>query len=103
MNDGGLGEEELRAWVGELETRGDCGPVAEGGGAFLGMDREGTAVYFCHERGRETVLDRRLLRKLKRQGAGYVVYADGCTLGEDELRELRITFRKVARDLKAGK
>ena len=69
----------------------------------LGLDKEGTAVYFCHERGRETVLDRRLLRKLKRKGAGYVVYADGCTLGEDELRELRITFRKVARDLKARK
>ena len=100
---GELSAEELREWVWELETRGNCGPVAkaeEGGGKyFLGM-AEGRAVYFCHEWGRETVLDGELLQSFGPRAKGCVVYAHACLLEEEELRELDIAFRKVPRDLR---
>jgi len=100
---GELSEEELREWVWELETRENCGPVAkveEGGEKyFLGM-AEGRAVYFCHERGREMVLDGELLQSFGPKAKGCVVYAHACLLEEEELREMDIAFRKVPRDLR---
>ncbi|MBR6022448.1 MAG: hypothetical protein IK066_08535, partial [Kiritimatiellae bacterium] len=103
LNDGELSEEELRAWVWEKETRGDAGgPPALRQGEhryFLG-EAEGRAVFFCHERGREVVLDGELVRALGAKAGGSVVYADACWLEEDELRERDIAFRKVPRDLK---
>lgn len=83
--------------------RGDAGgPPALRQGEhryFLG-EAEGRAVFFCHERGREVVLDGELVRALGAKAGGSVVYADACWLEEDELRERDIAFRKVPRDLK---
>ena len=65
---------------------------------FLGV-YEGTAYYFCYERGRTVALDRTLLRSIRAKAESFVVYADVCRLPEDTLRSRRITFKKIPRDI----
>ncbi len=60
---------------------------------------DGTAYYFCYEPGRAVALNRALLRKIGTKAEAYVVYADRCLLDEATLRRLRITFKKIPRDI----
>ena len=60
---------------------------------------DGTAYYFCYEPGRAVALNRALLRKIGTKAEAYVIYADRCLLDEATLRRLRITFKKIPRDI----
>ena len=67
-------------------------------GYLLGV-ADGTAYYFCYEPGRAVALNRALLRKIGTKAEAYVIYADRCLLDEATLRKLRITFKKIPRDI----
>jgi adenine-specific DNA-methyltransferase len=60
---------------------------------------DGTAYYFCYEKGSAVKLNRALLRKLKTKAERYVVYADICLLDDSELEKYNITFKKIPRDI----
>ena len=60
---------------------------------------DGTAYYFCYEKGTAVKLNRALLRKLKTKAERYVIYADICLLDDSELEKYNITFKKIPRDI----
>ncbi|MBR4615308.1 MAG: site-specific DNA-methyltransferase, partial [Kiritimatiellae bacterium] len=60
---------------------------------------DGTAYYFCYEKGKAVKLNRALLRKLKTKAERYVIYADICLLDDSELAKYNITFKKIPRDI----
>ena len=57
------------------------------------------AYYFYYERDAITTLNRDFLRTVKTKADGYVIYADLCTLSEEELERHHITFKKIPRDI----
>ena len=111
MVDGNLHEElpveRIREYVWHMETRG-MGNA--GNGKMLSLTSvahdpyllgvaDGTAYYFCYEKGTEVTLNRALLGKLKTRAERYVVYADVCLLDEAELEKFGIAFKKIPRDI----
>ncbi len=90
--------EKLREYVWWTETRTEYGK-ADSKEPYLLGSHDGTAYYFCYERGRTVALNRALLRKIKAKEESYVVFADTCLLDEATLRRLRITFKKIPRDV----
>jgi adenine-specific DNA-methyltransferase len=119
--------EKIREYVWYMETRGagkccQCGNVANtnsndqlGNGVIgtgntdsIGNNKtdpyllgvvDGTAYYFCYEKGSTVKLSRALLRKLKTKAERYVIYADICLLDDSELEKYNITFKKIPRDI----
>lgn len=90
--------ERIREYVWWTETRQAPGAADPEEPYLLGV-KDGTAYYFCYERGRAVALNRALLRKLRTKAESYVVFADTCLLDEAALRRLRIAFKKIPRDI----
>ena len=108
--------EKIREYVWYMETRGarrpekpdnpdnpekpmkPDNPENPGEPYLLGV-ADGTAYYFCYERGKVVKLNRALLRKLKTKAERYVIYADICLLDDSELEKYNITFKKIPRDI----
>lgn len=99
--------EKIRECVWYMETRGASrpekpekpdNPENPGEPYLLGV-ADGTAYYFCYERGKVVKLNRALLRKLKTKADRYVIYADICLLDDSELEKYNITFKKIPRDI----
>ena len=93
-----LSVETLREYVWWTETHAQYGNADPKDPYLLGS-HNGTAYYFCYERGRTVALNRALLRKIKAKAESYVVFADTCLLDEATLQRLRITFKKIPRDI----
>ena len=110
--------EKIREYVWYTETRGaggsrSCATAAEtaalhadtvncvppGNDPYLLGVADGTAYYFCYEKGKAVKLNRALLRKLKTKAERYVIYADICLLDDSELEKYNITFKKIPRDI----
>jgi len=96
--------EKIREYVWYMETRGARRPEKPDnsenpGEPYLLGVADGTAYYFCYERGKVVKLNRALLRKLKTKAERYVVYADICLLDDTELEKYNITFKKIPRDI----
>ena len=67
---------------------------------YLGNAFE-TAYYFYYERDAITILNHETLRQIVKQRAEqYIIYADTCTLTEDEMNRLGVVFKKIPRDIK---
>lgn len=90
--------EMLREYVWWTETHAEYGKADPKDPYLLGS-HNGTAYYFCYERGRTVALNRALLRRIKAKAESYVVFADTCLLDEATLRRLHITFKKIPRDI----
>ena len=97
--------EKIREYVWYMKTRGVGNVasvhsnVANGADPYLLGVADGTAYYFCYEKGSAVKLNRALLRKLKTKAERYVVYADICLLDDSELEKYNITFKKIPRDI----
>ena len=65
---------------------------------FLG-EYESTAYYFVYEKNAVTSLDRDFLKTIQTKSERYVIYADKCTLSDEQLEQCHITFRKIPRDI----
>ena len=46
-----------------------------------------------------TTLDYDFLSTVKTKAAGYIIYADLCTISDEELKKWNITFKKIPRDI----
>ncbi len=103
---------EIAAVAGRPPYRADTGragiplPAADaqervppGNDPYLLGVADGTAYYFCYEKGKAVKLNRALLRKLKTKAERYVIYADICLLDDSELAKYNITFKKIPRDI----
>lgn len=93
-----IGLEEIRKYVYFTETRQTAEPIRPEEPAYLGKWMD-TVYYFHYARNAATTLNWDFLAKVRTKGESYVMYADRCTLSEEELQKYHITFKKIPRDI----
>lgn len=102
MNGDNLNEEvgidKIREYVFFTETKCRLPEAHMDEPYYLG-EHANNAYYFYYERDAITTLNRDFLRTVKTKADGYVIYADLCTLSEEELERHHITFKKIPRDI----
>ena len=103
LSDGNLneevGESKIREYIWYTETKeAMTDVVAEGEPSCLGTCRD-TAYYFYYKKEEITTLDYDFLSTVKTKAAGYIIYADLCTISDEELKKWNITFKKIPRDI----
>ena len=103
LSDGNLneevGESKIREYIWYTETKeAMTNVVAEGEPSCLGTCRD-TAYYFYYKKDEITTLDYDFLSTVKTKAAGYIIYADLCTISDEELKQWNITFKKIPRDI----
>ena len=91
--------EDIRAYVFYSETRESLIPRSGPDPYFLGF-HDNAAYYFCYKPDQRTVLSHSLIREFRHRAEQYVIYADICTLSEEEMNRWNITFKKIPRDIK---
>lgn len=95
-----VGTDKIREYVWFMETKE---PYANGEKVnpnpyFLGRSNS-TDYYFFYEVDRVTTLDYSILATITQKADGYVIYADLCTIPEDQLQHMGIIFKKIPRDI----
>ena len=102
MNGDNLNEEvgidKIREYVFFTETKCRLPEVREDEPYYLG-EHANNAYYFYYEKDAVTTLNRDFLHTVKTKADGYVIYADLCTLSEEERERHHITFKKIPRDI----
>lgn len=93
-----IGMEEIRKYVYFTETREPLEPYRSEEPCYMGV-HYGTAYYFNYAKDRFTTLNREFLHTVKTRAEAYVIYADRCTLSQQELEKWHITFKKIPRDI----
>jgi adenine-specific DNA-methyltransferase len=88
----------IREYVYFMETKTPLQENSEKEPYLLGVHRQ-AAYYFVFEPHSVTVLDDEMLSSIQTHAKEYVVYADRCALGQDEMARLHITFKKIPRDI----
>ena len=81
-----------------METKTPYATPAGDNPYYLGKHNS-TGYYFYYEPQRVTVLDYAFLATIKEKADGTVIYADRCSIGEDKLAQMGITFKKIPRDI----
>ena len=90
--------EIIREYIWFMETKTPYAPLSSGNPYYLGKHNS-TGYYFYYEPQRVTVLDYAFLATIKEKADGTVIYADRCSIGEDKLAQMGITFKKIPRDI----
>ena len=97
--------EKIREYIWFMETRTSFNAEfgirnAESGGNpyYLGIHNH-TGYYFYYEPQRVTVLDYAFLSTIAEKADGTVIYADRCSISEDKLAKMGVTFKKIPRDI----
>ena len=90
--------EKIREYIWFMETKQPYAPPSGGNPYYLGQHNN-TGYYFYYEPQRVTVLDYAFLSTITEKADGTVIYADRCSIGEDKLAQMGITFKKIPRDI----
>ena len=90
--------EKIREYIWFMETKTPYAPLSSGNPYYLGKHNS-TGYYFYYEPQRVTVLDYAFLATIKEKADGTVIYADRCSIGQDKLAQMGITFKKIPRDI----
>lgn len=93
-----VGTEKIREYVWYMETKSPLVEVGNENPYYLGESR-GTDYYFYYERERLTTLNHQFLATIKDRAESYLIYADLCTIPDEELKQYNITFKKIPRDI----
>lgn len=93
-----IGEDEIRKYVYFTETKQTLAPRKADEPYYLGTHID-NAYYFYYEKEQITTLNNEFLNTIKTKAGAYVIYADLCTLSNNELEKYRITFKKIPRDI----
>ena len=93
-----IGEDEIRKYVYFTETKQTLAPHKADEPYYLGTYID-NAYYFYYEKEQITTLNNEFLNTIKTKAGAYVIYADLCTLSNNELEKYRITFKKIPRDI----
>ena len=105
LDDGNLNEaigvDKIREYIYFTETQQSITAKPPKGNEFLLGEAFGTLYYFYYEKDKLTTLSQETLRKIvKKKAEQYVIYADVCTLTEEEMSMLNVIFKKIPRDIK---
>lgn len=90
--------EKIREYVWFMETKQPYAPPSGGNPYYLGKHNS-TGYYFYYEPQRVTVLDYAFLSTITEKADGTVIYADRCSISEDKLAKMGVTFKKIPRDI----
>ena len=90
--------EKIREYIWFMETKQPYAPPSGGNSYYLGKHNS-TGYYFYYEPQRVTVLDYAFLSTIMEKADGTVIYADRCSISEDKLAKMGITFKKIPRDI----
>ena len=94
-----VGEAKIRDYIWYTETKEPMmDSVSTDEPYCLGTSRD-TAYYFYYKKDEITTLDYGFLSTVKTKAAGYIIYADLCTISDEELKKWNITFKKIPRDI----
>ena len=95
-----VGEDKIREYIFFSDTQQPLQERTPENKYFLGNAFE-TAYYFYYERDAMTILNHETLRQIvTKRAEQYIIYADTCTLTEDEMNRLGVVFKKIPRDIK---
>lgn len=102
LPDGNLNEEvdtdKIREYIWYTETKMPFVAVATDNPYYLGKHNY-IGYYFYYEKERLTTLNYEWLATISEKADGYLIYADLCTIPDDELKNYNITFKKIPRDI----
>ena len=90
--------EKIREYIWFMETKQPYAPPSGGNLYYLGKHNS-TGYYFYYEPQRVTVLDYAFLSTITEKADGTVIYADRCSISEDKLAKMGVTFKKIPRDI----
>ena len=90
--------EKIREYIWFMETKQPYAPPSGGNPYYLGKHNS-TGYYFYYEPQRVTVLDYAFLSTITEKADGTVIYADRCSISEDKLAKIGVTFKKIPRDI----
>ena len=90
--------EKIREYIWFMETEQPYAPPSGGNPYYLGK-RNSTGYYFYYEPQHVTVLDYAFLSTITEKADGTVIYADRCSISEDKLAKIGVTFKKIPRDI----
>ena len=93
-----VGSEKIRDYIWYTETKKPLPDHKSSNPYFLG-ENNSTAYYFFYEPQKVCVLNYDFVATIPEKAEGYIIYADRCTLSEQELQQLGITFKKIPRDI----
>ena len=93
-----VGVDKIREYVYFTDTKSRLLEAHADEPYYLGL-HVNNAYYFYYEREAVTTLNREFLHTIKTKADAYVIYADLCTLSEEELERYHITFKKIPRDI----
>lgn len=94
-----VGEAKIRDYIWYTETKEPMTDTVSADEPYcLGTSRD-TAYYFYYKKDEITTLDYDFLSTVKTKAAGYIIYADLCTISDEELKKWSITFKKIPRDI----
>ena len=94
-----VGEAKIRDYIRYTETKEPMTDAVSTDEPYcLGTSRD-TAYYFYYKKDEITTLDYDFLSTVKTKAAGYIIYADLCTISDEELKKWNITFKKIPRDI----
>ena len=94
-----VGEAKIRDYIWYTETKEPMTDTVSADEPYcLGTSRD-TAYYFYYKKDEITTLDYDFLSTVKTKATGYIIYADLCTISEEELKKWNITFKKIPRDI----
>ena len=90
--------EKIREYIWFMETKTPFTPPTGDNQYYLGQHND-TGYYFYYEPQKITVLDYSFLATVNEKANYTVIYADRCSIGEDKLMQMSITFKKIPRDI----
>ena len=90
--------EKIREYIWFMETKQPYVPPIGDNPYYLGKHNS-TGYYFYYEPQRVTVLDYAFLSTITEKADGTVIYADRCSISEDKLAKMGVTFKKIPRDI----
>ena len=102
LPDGNLNEDvdtdKIREYIWYTETKTPFVPAASDNPYYLGKHND-TGYYFYYEKERLTTLNHEYLATVAKKAESYLIYADLCTIPDEELKKYNITFKKIPRDI----
>ena len=102
LPDGNLNEDvetgKIREYIWYTETKTPFTPPDTDNPYYLGKSND-TGYYFYYEKERLTTLNHEYLATIAEKAESYLIYADLCTIPDEELKRYNIIFKKIPRDI----
>ena len=94
-----VGTDKIRAYVYYTETHQHLARQQDTTYPYLLDYHGGTGYFFYYEPDNVTTISYDILHIVPQKAEHYVIYADVCTLGKEQLAKMNIVFKKIPRDI----